>query len=588
MKAKVQEKLNLLPNEPGCYLMKNKFEEVIYVGKAKNLKSRVSSYFTGAHDLKTTQLVRNIADFEFIMTSTEKESLILEINLIKKYRPRYNIIFMDDKSYPYLKLNRKGMPYVEISRDRKQDPDYYYFGPYPDATAARNMARVLNDSLPEKGRFRANTKAIYSKFNREEIEFSEEEVERWRQDLFLILRGQVEDVLEDLQKQMYAASEELNFELAQVLKDKIEAVEHISDKQKVQFPEYEEFDMFHYAYYQGYIAIIAFFVRSGRLIERDMTVEACVEEPEQALLSFMAQFYENQPEAKKIYVPQEIDLELAEDLFDSEVVHAYRGKKRHLLELAEKNAQKRLEDQFYLVRKRQSFKEEALSELADLLKIPIPERIEIFDISHLSGSFTVASCVVFDAGEANKDAYRRYRLEDKQDDTASMQEVLYRRYFRLLSEGKALPDLVILDGGKAQLSAAKEIFDSLHLELNYCSLVKDDRHRTRALMNDVGEEIPVDPHSSLFGFLVQMQDEVHRFAINYHRRLRSKAMTRSILDEVPGIGEVRKKALYREFRSLKRMREASVEELSAVVPENVAKELHLFLHIDWSEEDEEN
>ena len=218
------------------------------------------------------------------------------------------------------------------------------------------------------------------------------------------------------------------------------------------------------------------------------------------------------------------------------VVHAYRGKKRQLMELAQKNAEKRLQDQFYLLRKRQTFKEDALTELSNQLGVSVFERIEIFDISHLSGNFTVASCVVFDGGEANKSAYRRYRLADKQDDTASMQEVLYRRYFRLLSEGKQMPDLVVLDGGKPQLSAAKEIFDSLNLDLNYCSLVKDDRHRTRALMLPDGSEVDVDPHSAL-ALLVQMQDEVHRFAISYHRRLRSKAMTKSILDEVSGMGK---------------------------------------------------
>ena len=589
MKETVEEKLNLLPDEPGCYLMKNKFNDIIYVGKAKKLKRRVTSYFRGAHDHKTTKMVSHIDDFDIIITSTEKESLILEINLIKEHRPRYNIIFMDDKSYPYLKLNRKGIPKVEVSRDRKQKPEFYYFGPYPESSVARNMASLLNESLPSEGSFLPNTQAIYSKFNHKEIKLSKEELDAWRQSLVTILNGNVQVFMDDLKKQMYQASENLNFELAQTLKDKVEAIKYISDKQQVQFSLSEEFDMFHYAYHQGYIAIVGLFVRNGRLLERSMAVEACMEEPLDALFSFVAQFYENQPSPKKVYVPFDIDADALSLLVNTEVVFAQRGKKRSLMEIAHRNAENQLEDQFLLLRKRQSFKDDALKDLEKVMNFKFPiERIEIFDNSHIAGNFTVSSCVVYDNGEPNKNEYRRYRLEDGSDDLASMKEVLYRRYLRLLKESKTMPDLILIDGGHTQLNVAKEILSSLNLNIRLASLVKDHRHRTKALLTDDGQEIKVDIDTALFSLLVAMQDEVHRYVISYHKTLRKKAMTRSILDEVSGLGAVRKKKLYNKFRSLKAMKNASLDELAEIIPIKVAQELKALLDIDWKDGNNED
>ena len=589
MKQTVQEKLELLPNEPGCYLMKNKFNDIIYVGKAKRLKQRVSSYFKGAHDYKTTKMVSQIDDFDIIITSTEKESLILEINLIKEHRPRYNIIFMDDKSYPYLRLNRKGIPKIEVSRDRKQKPGFYYFGPYPNASAAVQMASVLNESLPVEGQFLPNTQAIYSKFNRKEVKLTVEEMEVWRQSLVSILNGNIQAFSDDLKKQMLDASENMNFELAQNLKEKREAIQYISDKQQVQFSLNEEFDMFHFAYHQGYIAIVGLFVRNGRLLERSMAVEACMEEPLDALFSFVAQFYENQPAPKRVYIPMELDVEALELLIETEVVHAQRGKKRTLMEIAQKNAQNQLEDQFLLLRKRQNFKDDALKSLEEVMNFEFPiERIEIFDNSHIAGNFTVSSCVVYDNGEPNKNEYRRYRLEDGSDDLASMKEVLYRRYLRLLKESQTMPDLILIDGGQTQLNVTKSILKDLNLDIRTASLVKDHRHRTKALLTDDDQEIKVDISTPLFSLLVAMQDEVHRYVIAYHKTLRKKAMTRSILDEVTGLGEVRKKKLYNKFRSLKAMRAASLEELSEVIPLKVAQELKAHLDIDWNETADED
>lgn len=582
MQQTIQEKLELLPSDPGCYLMKNKAGEIIYVGKAKRLRQRVSSYFTGSHDNKTTKLVRLIDSFDFIITSTEKESLILEINLIKEHRPRFNVIFMDDKSYPYLKLNRKGIPVVSVSRDKKQNPNYIYFGPYPDSSAAYNMARVLNNSEPEDGILLPNTKAIYAQFNRTPKKYTDEEIEQWRQDVVKILKGNSDSFFAAIREKMLKASSELNFELAQLYKDKLQALEYISDKQQVQFSMNENFDMFNFAYKQGYIAIVGLFVRDGRLLEKTMAVSSCLEEPLDALTSFIAQFYENQPLAKQVYVPSEVSKEDLAMVLNTNVLHAQRGHKRKLLDITLRNAENQLNDQFSLLRDRQTFKDEAMIELQDALKSKDPiSRIEIFDNSHISGSYAVSCCVVFDDGEPNKKLYRRYKLSSGNDDVASMKEVIYRRYFRLLTEGATMPDLVIVDGGKGQVNAALGTIRSLGLDLQVAGLVKDDRHRTHALLNQYLEELPVTQDSSLFKFMVQMQDEVHRFVINYHKHLRKAAMTKSILDEVSGLGKVRQKKLYKHFKNLGNIKAASIEELSEVIPAEVAKDLYELLHIDW-------
>lgn len=586
----LKEKLALLPMEPGCYLMKDRHGTIIYVGKAKKLKNRVSSYFSGAHDYKTTKLVSHIVDFDFIITDTEKESLILEINLIKEHRPRYNIMFMDDKMYPYLRVPKEGKPEVKVVRDRKMLPNYHYFGPYPDATAARKIAEVLNQSRPDaSGNLYPNTLAIYDKFNRVQKRYSDEEIKSWRQQILSVLNGTSTKFHEDLEKRMMEAAEALEFELAQKYKHHLQAFNYNNDRQQVQLQRHETFDVFHYATRTGYIAIVGLFVRAGRLIERSMAVEASLEEPEDALMSFVAQYYETQPKPKQIYVPDTIDLDSISSLLGTEVHHAKRGRKRKLLDIALKNANQQLNDQFNILKERQSFKDKALADLASVLNINQKvHRIEVFDNSHISGSYAVSACVVFDDGEPNKKLYRRYRLHQGNDDVASMQEVLYRRYFRLLTENASFPDLILVDGGKQQVNAAKSILESLELEIPLAGLVKDDRHRTHALLSSDGDLITIDKRSPVFALMTSMQDEVHRFVISYHKNLRKKAMTKSILDEVPGLGPKRKKLLYKEFGSLKGIRSASIETLKNHLPDDVAQELYDIIHIDWNDDHGKN
>lgn len=577
----LKDKLSLLPMEPGCYLMKNKHGEIIYVGKAKNLKSRVSSYFTGAHDHKTTQLVANIVDFEYIITSTEKESFILEINLIKQHRPRYNIMFMDDKSYPYIKLNKEGRPNLIISRDKKMSKKHQYFGPYPDAGSARKLVDVLNHSVPVDGVFKPNMQAVYDSFNRSDKRYSVEELDKWRKDLISILNGNIKDFRNELENQMYDASDKMNYELAQKLKHRIESIDITTDKQQVQFNLNEQFDLFSYAIHQSYIAIVGLFVRNGRLLEKNMAIEATLEDPEDAFVSFISQFYGDGPYPKLVYVPNDIDIEIINEILNTEVKHAIRGKKKTLMEIAHKNATKSLEDQYAILDTKLKYRYEALDNLRRLLNIPNTlHRIEIFDNSHISGNFTVSACVVYDDGEPNKDEYRKYKLNSGNDDTASMREVVYRRYLRLMKENKPMPDLILIDGGKGQVNAAVSVLRDLDLNIPIAGLAKDEYHRTSELISEYGEVITIKNDPNLFTLLGQMQDEVHRYVITFHKSLRKKAMTKSILDEVEGLGPKRQKLLYKEFKSLKGMREASVETLSTIIPETVAIELYRILHME--------
>lgn len=584
MKLTLEEKIQQLPTDPGCYLMKDGRNQIIYVGKAKNLKSRVSSYFTGAHDHKTTRMLTFVEDFDIILTKTEKESLILEINLIKEHRPRFNILFMDDKSYPYLKLNREGIPNVVVSRDRKHSPKFYYFGPYPNASAARNMAMLLNETLPSDEGFLPNKQKIYAKFNRSELNLSDEEIDLWRQNLIKVLKGYDKEFRDALEMKMNQFSESLNFELAQSYKDKLEALDYISDKQQVQFNRNETFDMFNMAVYEGYIAIVGLFVRSGRLLEKTMAIESTLEDPVDAMTSFIAQFYENQPIVKDIYVPLEVDKDGLSEILSTNVHHAHRGKKRNLMNIGKRNAELKLEDQFEVLWQREKQVENALDMLAKTIGLDKKiHRIEIFDNSHISGSFAVSACVVFDDGRPNKDLYRRYRLSTGGDDVASMKEVVYRRYFKILKEDGVFPDLIVIDGGITQLNAAQEVLDDLELEIALISLVKDERHRTRGILIPDQDELEIPIDSVMYPLLINMQDEVHRFVIHYHRSLRKKAMTRSILEEVDGLGPVGRKNLYQKFGSLKNIRQASLEELQAVVSKRVAKNIQEILGIDWKE-----
>lgn len=580
--AKIQDKLAILPALPGCYLMKNKDGEIIYVGKAKKLKNRVRQYFVGAHDFKTTRLVANIDDFEYIVTGSEKEALLLEINLIKKHTPPYNIMFMDDKTYPYIKLTKEKAPVLRVVRNTK-DRKAEYFGPFPDSGAAWETMKLLNQLYPLRKCRRLPKKAcLYYHMGQClapcELTIDDSVYADMAVGIRKFLKGDVKDILAQLKNDMQQASEELAFEKAQEKLNLIHAIEHVTAKQQIDFKDHKDRDVFGYYVDKGYISIQGFFVRGGKLLERELSIQPLYEQPQDAFISFILQYYAKNPLPQEILLPKEYEIEhLQEILSDAKILQPLRGDKLKLVDMVLANAKNAHQQKFELVERKESRREEAMQQLSQLLHKDI-HRIELFDNSHISGAFNVSGMVVFKDGEPLRQDYRTYRLGEYVSDLDSMKEVVYRRYFRLLKERGRFPDLLIVDGGYLQIEAAKEIIDALEVPVTLCGLVKDDNHRTANLMDVQGKILPVERDSSLFFLLTQMQDEVHRFAIRYHRKLRGKAMTKSILDEVEGIGEVRKKEIWKHFKSLKRLKEASIEEIAQVVPSKVAQNIFNILH----------
>ncbi len=580
--AKIQDKLAILPALPGCYLMKNIDGDIIYVGKAKKLKNRVRQYFVGAHDFKTTRLVANIDDFEYIVTGSEKEALLLEINLIKKHTPPYNIMFMDDKTYPYIKLTKEKAPILRVVRNTK-DRKAEYFGPFPDSGAAWETMKLLNQLYPlRKCRHLPKKACLYYHMGQClapcEQAIDEKVYADMANGIRKFLKGDVKEILTQLKADMQQASEELAFEKAQEKLNLIHAIEHVTAKQQIDFKDHKDRDVFGYYVDKGYISIQGFFVRGGKLLERELSIQPLYEQPQDAFISFILQYYTKNPLPQEILLPKEYEIEhLQEILSEAKILQPLRGDKLKLVEMVLANAKNAHQQKFELVERKESRREEAMQQLCQLLHQDI-HRIELFDNSHISGAFNVSGMVVFKDGEPSRQDYRTYRLGEYVSDLDSMKEVVYRRYFRLLKEKGRFPDLLIVDGGYLQIEAAKEIIEALDVPVTLCGLVKNDNHRTANLMNAEGEILPVERDSSLFFLLTQMQDEVHRFAISYHRKLRGKAMTKSILDEVEGIGEVRKKEVWKHFKSLKRLKEADVDEIAQVVPRKVAQNIFNILH----------
>lgn len=580
--AKIQDKLAILPALPGCYLMKNIDGDIIYVGKAKKLKNRVRQYFVGAHDFKTTRLVANIDDFEYIVTGSEKEALLLEINLIKKHTPPYNIMFMDDKTYPYIKLTKEKAPILRVVRNTK-DRKAEYFGPFPDSGAAWETMKLLNQLYPlRKCRHLPKKACLYYHMGQClapcEQAIDEKVYADMANGIRKFLKGDVKEILTQLKADMQQASEELAFEKAQEKLNLIHAIEHVTAKQQIDFKDHKDRDVFGYYVDKGYISIQGFFVRGGKLLERELSIQPLYEQPQDAFISFILQYYTKNPLPQEILLPKEYEIEhLQEILSEAKILQPLRGDKLKLVEMVLANAKNAHQQKFDLVERKESRREEAMQQLCQLLHKDI-HRIELFDNSHISGAFNVSGMVVFKDGEPSRQDYRTYRLGEYVSDLDSMKEVVYRRYFRLLKERGRFPDLLIVDGGYLQIEAAKEIVEALDVPVTLCGLVKNDNHRTANLMNAEGEILPVERDSSLFFLLTQMQDEVHRFAISYHRKLRGKAMTKSILDEVEGIGEVRKKEIWKHFKSLKRLKEADVDEIAQVVPRKVAQNIFNILH----------
>lgn len=569
---------------PGCYLMKNTEGKVIYVGKARKLKNRVSSYFTGAHNYKTTKLVDHIWDFDYIVTGSEKEALLLEINLIKDYTPEYNIMFMDNTYYPYIELTDETHPRLKIVRKTKNKKNKY-FGPYPDATAARNTFKLLNKLYPlRKCNHVPDKPCLYYSLHQclgpciNEVDKSQ--YDEIRKELISFIHGNTKSKIDELTEKMMTASENLQFELAKEYRDLIRSIEYVTAKQNVQFGDYKDRDILGYFIDKGYISIQLFFMREGKLLYHDFNLEPVGEDFEEDLIRFLVTYYQTHPEPYELLIPQDVDLELLTEILSCHVLQPQRGDKKSLVEMANKNAKEALEKKFLLKEKTDEKTILPIIELGQKLGIDTPHTIELYDNSNIQGAYAVAGMVVYKDGVPSKKDYRKYKIKTVEgpDDYASMKEVIYRRYYRLLMEQKEMADLIIVDGGVGQIKVAKEVIDSLNLSVHICGLSKDDKHSTAMLLDEDGNQVPIDTKSPLFFLLTRMQDEVHRYAISFHRQVRSKSLFSSILDEVEGIGEARKKKLLNHFKSVKKMKEASLEELEAVIPKNTAAKLYEVLH----------
>lgn len=569
---------------PGCYLMKNTDGKVIYVGKARKLKNRVSSYFTGAHNYKTTKLVDHIWDFDYIVTGSEKEALLLEINLIKDYTPEYNIMFMDNTYYPYIELTDETHPRLKIVRKTKNKKNKY-FGPYPDATAARNTFKLLNKLYPlRKCNHVPDKPCLYYSLHQclgpciNEVDKSQ--YDEIRKELISFIHGNTKSKIDELTEKMMTASENLQFELAKEYRDLIRSIEYVTAKQNVQFGDYKDRDILGYFIDKGYISIQLFFMREGKLLYHDFNLEPVGEDFEEDLIRFLVTYYQTHPEPYELLIPQDVDQELLTEILSCHVLQPQRGDKKSLVEMANKNAKEALEKKFLLKEKTDEKTILPIIELGQKLGIDTPHTIELYDNSNIQGAYAVAGMVVYKDGVPSKKDYRKYKIKTVEgpDDYASMKEVIYRRYYRLLMEQKEMADLIIVDGGLGQIKVAKEVIDNLNLSVHICGLSKDDKHSTAMLLDEDGNQVPIDTKSPLFFLLTRMQDEVHRYAISFHRQVRSKSLFSSILDEVEGIGEARKKKLLNHFKSVKKMKEASLEELEAVIPKNTAVKLYEVLH----------
>ena len=580
----IKAKLVNLPHQPGSYQMKDKNGEIIYVGKAKDLHSRVNQYFTGAHDFKTTRMVSNIEDFDFIVTKTEKEALVLEINLIKKYRPKYNIQFIDDSSYPYIKLTREKYPRLMIARDTKKDRKARYFGPFPDAGAARLTAKVLQSVYPFR---RCNTMhdrvCLYYHLGQClgpcEKEIDPSVYEEMAEKVTRFMNGDTAEIESQLEEKMLAASEAMKFEEAGEYRDMLVSIRTVIDKQNIEKDNRGSRDVFAWYADKGYLAITGFLVRNGVLLNKEFRLKPLYGDAAEEFTSFLIQYYEEHPSARELVVPRELDVSALQDVLEMPLFQPQKGYRMKLIEMCVENAKKQLELKFNVMETQQGKTDEAVSELSRLAGCTM-NRVELFDNSHTSGQFTVAACVVYEDGQPVRKDYRLYRLHTANDDTASMREVVYRRYFRLVKESGRMPDGILVDGGWTQIEAAKDIIDSLGLTetIKIMGLVKDDHHNTRGLMDTDGNILDISKDSALFFLLTRMQDEVHRAAITYHRKLRSKAQTKSVLDDVEGVGPKRKKQLLKSFGSLTKLRQAGVDEIAEVIPRKAAENVYRVLH----------
>ena len=591
----IKSKLELLPTSPGCYIHKDKNGTIIYVGKAKNLRNRVRSYFRGSHDTKTEALVSEIVDFEFIVTESNIEALLLEINLIKENKPKYNIMLKDDKSYPFIKITNERYPRLIITRQVKKDGGLY-FGPYPDVGAANEIKRLLDRIFPFRKCTNPPSKVCFyyhlgqcmahTVCHKDEAYFK-----GMAQEVSDFLKGQDDKIIDELKLKMTTAAQNMEFERAAEYRDLIQAIGTLRTKQRVMAKDLQNRDVFGYYVDKGWMCVQVFFVRQGKLIERDVNLFPYYNDPDEDFLTYVGQFYQEKSHLipNEILIPQDIDEEAVKALVDTKVLKPQRGEKKQLVNLAIKNARVSLEQKFNLLEKSMEKTQGAIENLGKLLQIPTPVRIESFDNSNIMGTSPVSAMVVFVNGKPSKKDYRKYKIKTVvgPDDYASIREVIRRRYSRVMRDGLTPPDLIVIDGGQGQVNIAKQVIqEELGLDIPIAGLQKNDKHQTHELLfGDPLQVIELSRTSQEFFLLQRIQDEVHRFAITFHRQLRSKNSFSSQLDGIEGLGPKRKHLLIKHFKSLTKIKEATVDEIVTVgIPRAVAEAVQAKLHQGKQEE----
>lgn len=582
-----KEKLKLIPHLPGSYQMKNSEGTIIYVGKAKDLNKRVNSYFNRPHTGKTEKMVSEIADFEYIVASSELEAFLLEFNLIKHYDPKYNILLKDDKSYPYIEYISKPYPRLQVSRyltikkrDKKQ-----LFGPYPNAYAARRIVSLINrlyplkkcDSMPKKVclYYHIGECLGYCEHN-----VDKEKLKQMEEEILSFLRGNGDILKKKILEKIELHSKELNFEMALELKKELDYISIVLDKQKMELHDYTNRDVIGYYFDKGHLSIQILFLRNGRMVGGHTDIFPIVSELEDELDYYIMNFYSRHEIPKEVLCPSNVNKEILSEIVKTSFVVPKKGKKKNLLDMACTNAKINLENELEIIEKDEKRTEEANNELKELLGLKKLDRIDLFDNSNLFGSFTVSCMVVFKNGKPAKKEYRKYKISlDKNDDYHTMEEVIYRRYYRALVDKTEMPDLIVVDGGINQINACLNMLNELNLNIRVCGLRKNDKHRTNDLIDSNGYKIiELERTSPVFHYLTRMQDEVHRYTISYHRQIRSKGAISSVLDMIEGIGAKRKKELIKTFGSVNKIRNASMEELTKILPENVALNLKEYLN----------
>lgn len=584
----IEQKLSLVPHHPGCYLMKDKYGIIIYVGKSKNLKNRLTSYFKSSHTGKTAMLVRDIVDFEYILTSTELESLLLEINLIKKHDPKYNILLRDDKTYPYIEVTNESVFRLLVVRNPniKKNKKTKLFGPFPNVTAARRVVDLINRIYPlRKCRTYEPKECLY--YHIHEClgyctkKISEDTMKNMRNEIISFLNGNHTIITNKLKNMMLESSNKLQYEKALEYKELLDYINVTLEKQKVELDDNLDRDIIGYYQQNGYLSMQMLFIRGGKLLDQKQDIFPMIDDLEEEIATYISKFYDkHQIKPTEVIVPEIVNKEILSEAFDLRFITPIKGKKKQMLDLTIENAKNYLNEQLTLIERDETKTIGAIHELEQLLNIEEIRRIELFDNSNLFGDFNVSGMVVFIDGKPAKNEYRKFKItKNVNDDYGTMREVITRRYSRVLKDNLTPPDLILVDGGLGQLNIAREVLSNLNLNIPTAGLKKNDKHNTSEL---VGLEpittIPIDKKSGLFLLLTKMQDEVHNYTINYHRQIRSKGSLASILDNIEGIGEVRKNKLLKKYKTISKMREADIIELSEILPENIAINLQEILN----------